>query len=143
MALPILTHSRSGFPLITTETPKLRKRGGINKDGYLTLYPRYCYGWIFSDKELEAMSMERFGHPDAHKNALLAVRERWEAAGGSPDDLDYTHKRLGQHSEIFLYVSDNTTRKKLNRPSDAEFLAKAKAATGKEEDGKWYHMDTF
>ncbi|TRM58506.1 hypothetical protein BD626DRAFT_573513 [Schizophyllum amplum] len=91
------------------------------------------------------MSMARFGSTKGHTNALITVWDRWEAGGGSRDDLNYTHKRLGQHYEVLLNVSDNTTRRKLERPSNPEFLAKAKAATGKEEDARtqWYHMDTF
>ncbi|TRM58521.1 hypothetical protein BD626DRAFT_634006 [Schizophyllum amplum] len=138
--VPVDTHSRSGFPYILDETPKLRKLVGRTS---ADLYPRYCYGWLFNDKELEAMSIAAFGHPYGHKNALITVFDRWEALGGSPGDLDYTHKRMNQHYEILLYFSENTTRKKLKRVSDPEFLAKAKAATGKQEDGKWYHTDVF
>ncbi|TRM58519.1 hypothetical protein BD626DRAFT_511349 [Schizophyllum amplum] len=114
------------IPLHHGRSPKLRRLVGRTLGD---LYPRYCYGWIFTDKELEAMSIAAFGHPDGGTNAA--------------DDLDYTHKRLGLHYEVLLYVSENTARKKLKRVSDPEFLAKAKAATGKQEDGKWYHTDVF
>ncbi|TRM58526.1 hypothetical protein BD626DRAFT_183664 [Schizophyllum amplum] len=140
MALPVLTHSRGGFLLVTTETPEVRKRRARTLGD---LYPRYGYGWVYSDEELEEMSKKRFGHTRGQENALVTVWERWEAAGGSPEDLHCTHILLKENYEVLLYVSDNTTRKKLELPSDAEFLAKAKTAAGKEEDGRWYHLDTF